>query len=172
MTISTTSALQPRQLVDPAVCLGTWFGVGLLPAAPGTLGSLAALPLIWLTKSISFFVLGSLVAGLFVLGVWSSNRIEQRYGLHDPGAIVIDEVVGQWLAVAIPLAVVPGWLPDWQIFVLGFVLFRFFDIAKPPPVGWLDRRVPGGMGVMLDDVAAGLLAALTIAALPWLSQLH
>jgi phosphatidylglycerophosphatase A len=143
----------------------TWFGAGLLPWAPGTWGSLAALPLAWLLMTAGGALLLLVAAVLvFALGLWASDRYMRAVGVHDPGAIVIDEVAGQWLTLAVaPL--------DPLAYLLGFVLFRIADVLKPWPAGWLDRRIGGALGVMIDDVAAaayagGLLAILVMWALP------
>jgi len=134
----------------PVTLLATWFGVGLLPKAPGTWGSLVALPLAW--GLVSWGGPGLLVqvaALLFVLGWGISREYVGRTGVKDPSEVVIDEVVGQWLVLAAaPLNPVS--------YGVGFVLFRLFDIWKPGPIGWLDRRYGGGFGVMIDDVAAGV----------------
>ena len=147
----------------PASLLATWFGAGRLPRAPGTFGSLAALPLAaalaWLGGP--WLVLLAALA-LFGLGVWASERYMAAYGVHDPAAIVVDEVVGQWLTLAL-LPVTP------LAYLLGFVLFRILDMAKPWPADWIDRRMTGGIGVMLDDVVAGIYAgALGLVLLSWL----
>jgi phosphatidylglycerophosphatase A len=148
---------------DPACMLATWFGVGRLPRAPGTWASLAALPLAaaldWLGGP--WLVLLAALA-LFGLGVWASDRYMVACGLHDPAAVVVDEVVGQWLTLAL--------LPLTPIaYLLGFVLFRIADMVKPWPADWIDRTVAGGVGVMLDDVVAGIYAgALALALLVWL----
>jgi len=148
---------------NPAHLLATWFGVGRLPRAPGTWGSLTALPfaavLTWLGGP--WLVLLATLA-LFGLGVWASNRYMAAYGLHDPAAVVVDEVVGQWLTLAL--------LPLTPIaYLLGFVLFRIADMVKPWPADWIDRTVAGGVGVMLDDVVAAIYAgALALALLVWL----
>ena len=136
----------------PAFLLSTWFGIGLLPCAPGTWGSLAALPLAWV-MAVNF---GPLVLALAVLvvslvGWWAASVYVIRTGTDDPGEVVIDEVAGQWLA----LVFVP---PDPLLYLAAFAAFRLFDIRKPFPVGWLDRRVGGGLGIMADDIAAGLYA--------------
>ncbi len=92
---------------------------------------------------------------LLALGTWATQRVIDKYGVHDPGAVVVDEIVGVWLALFL--------LPASVLLVaLGFVLFRFFDIVKPWPVSWADKSVPGAFGVMLDDVLAGLLAWLVL----------
>jgi phosphatidylglycerophosphatase A len=148
---------------DPAHLLATWFGAGRLPRAPGTWASLAALPiaaaLAWLGGP--WLVLLTTVA-VFGLGVWASNRYMAAYGLHDPAAIVVDEVVGQWLTLAfLPLTPIA--------YLLGFVLFRVADMVKPWPAAWIDRTVAGGIGVMLDDVVAAVYAGgLAFAVLVWL----
>jgi len=147
----------------PAVLAATWFGAGLLPGAPGTWGSLAALPFAWLLHQM-FGRPGfaAAIVVVFVAGLWSSTAIVGRHGGEDPPAIVIDEVVGQWLVL---LAV----HPDPFLYGAGFVLFRAFDIVKPWPVSWIDRRVGGGLGVMLDDVAAAAYGAGALYALArWL----
>jgi phosphatidylglycerophosphatase A len=148
---------------DPACLLATSFGVGRLPRAPGTWGSLAALPfaaaLAWLGGPWLVLLAALALSGL---GVWASERYMAACGVHDPAAIVVDEVVGQWLTVALlpltPLA-----------YLLGFVLFRIADMVKPWPASWIDRRMAGGIGVLLDDVVAGIYAgALALVLLGWL----
>lgn len=149
-----------------AAQVATVFGVGLLKPAPGTWGSLAALPLGW-----GLHVLGGfpLVAGatltVFVLGWWATAIATRGAEDHDPSEIVIDEVVGQWIALwalSWPatqhgLSIAALW-PGW---IAAFALFRLFDIIKWGPVGWADRR-GDALGVMLDDVFAGLLAAVGV----------
>jgi phosphatidylglycerophosphatase A len=136
--------------------LATWFGAGLLPLAPGTWGSLAALPCAW---AIVMFggKLGLAVAVLvvFALGCWAASVVAEASGRDDPGAIVIDEVAAQFLVLlAAPL--------DWRAYAAGFVLFRIFDIVKPPPIRQIERRTPGGLGIMLDDIAAALYALVLL----------
>jgi len=128
--------------------IATWFGAGLLPKAPGTWGSLAALPFAWVITQ-HFGMLGLVIATVlvFALGVWVSEIFVQRFGGEDPQAIVIDEVAGQWVV----LVMVP---PDLVYYAAGFVLFRIVDIFKPWPANWADSQVKGGLGVMLDDVLA------------------
>lgn len=166
----TTSAEKPtaRDLGSPTVLLATWGGLGLAPWAPGTVGSLGALPLVWASQYLPFWMAFSGVGLLLALGIWASNEIERCYGGHDHGYIVIDEVVGQWLAIAIPLQLLEGWLSAPWVYGLGFALFRLFDILKPPPVNWADAWGSGGWSVMLDDVLAGLLAAAVLLMLPLL----
>lgn len=140
----------PRpSLRDPAGLLATWFGAGLLPRAPGTWGSLAALPFAWIIASAGgWLALLAASALVFVLGVWAAGRTAARTGLRDPGSIVIDEVAGQWLTL-VPVA------PDPLAYAVGFAFFRIADIFKPWPVSWADRKIKGGLGVMLDDILAG-----------------
>jgi phosphatidylglycerophosphatase A len=148
---------------DPATLLATWFGAGFLPVAPGTWASLAALPcaalLVWLGGPILVLAAGLAV---FVLGIWAADAYMQTVQVHDPSAIVIDEVVGQWVTLALlPL--------DPVMYALGFVLFRVLDVLKPWPANFIDRAVTGGFGVMLDDVVAGAYAAGALwLMLPWL----
>lgn len=133
--------------------IASGFGSGLSPWAPGTAGSLAAL-LPWLgLRLLPLPVYLAMLAAAFALGVWACGRAARRVGLHDPGAFVWDEFVGQWAAL---LFVLQG--PWWGV-PLAFALFRLFDVWKPWPVGWADRRVRGGLGVMADDLLAGLMAA-------------
>jgi phosphatidylglycerophosphatase A len=146
--------------------IATWFGVGLLRPAPGTWGSLAALPVFWVLHTLGGFVLVALAtAAVFALGWWAST-LETRDRLDpDPSEIVIDEVAGMFLALwpvslgammmgADILRLWPGW-------VVAFLAFRLFDVWKPGPVGWADRlHTP--LGLMLDDIIAGLMAAVVV----------
>ena len=128
------------------------FGSGLSQKAPGTMGTLAAIPLWWLLAQLplSTYLVVVLIAA--VAGIVICGRAADRLGVHDHGGIVWDEFVGFWIAMAaLPVT--------WQSLILGFVLFRLFDILKPWPISWLDRRVSGGFGIMIDDVIAGLAAA-------------
>ena len=146
-----------------AFWLATGFGTGLLPFAPGSFASLAALPfawaLIWLGGPWLLLAAAALVFGL---GLWAADRYMQAVRAHDPKAVVIDEIAGQWLTLCIaPL--------DPRAYLLGFVLFRLADVLKPWPVSWLDRRVKGAFGVMIDDIAAAIYAGLLLwAADRWL----
>ena len=153
----TASAASPSAATTTASWIATWFGVGRLPFAPGTWGALAALPFAWIIAWL-FGARALLIAAalLFVIGWWAAARVSRASGVEDAGSIVVDEVVGQWLA----LVVTP---PDPLAYLVGFVLFRLFDIAKPWPVRWLDKNLAGGLGVMADDVAAGVYAAILLA---------
>ncbi|MCK7594612.1 phosphatidylglycerophosphatase A family protein [Pseudomarimonas salicorniae] len=133
------------------VLLASGLGSGLAPRAPGTFGSLAALLPWWLLRPLPAWAYLAVTVLVFVLGVWVSERLTRQPGSEDPGWIVIDEWVGLWLALFL--------LPQgWPWVLAGFVLFRLFDIAKPWPVGWADRSLGGGLGVMADDALAGLMA--------------
>ena len=145
----------PRGLAfrHPAVLVTTCFGVGLLPVAPGTWGSLVALPVAWFLHGASGgLAVVAAAAALFFAGWWAAEHVVRRSGARDPSCIVIDEVAGQLLA----LAVVPAELP---YYAAAFVGFRLFDIVKPWPVSWADRTLKGGLGVMLDDALAALYVA-------------
>ena len=143
-------------LADPMVLLATWFGAGLMPFASGSWGSLAALPFAWVILVYGGpYVLLAAAVIVFLIGVRVSDDYCRRVGISDPGAIVIDEVAAQWLT----LVVAP---PSLVSFAIGFFLFRLFDVVKPWPANWADRSVKGGFGVMLDDVFAGIYAALVL----------
>lgn len=153
--------------------IATWFYVGHLRPAPGTWGSLAALPfaygMLWLGWGLWHLVLASLV--VFILGVWATHVETQGTDNHDPSEIVIDEVVGQWLALS-PLFMLNSMFSFsdrsglqsvelYIFFAIGFGLFRLFDILKPWPVSWADEKSTP-FGVMFDDVLAGLMAAIVM----------
>jgi len=147
--------------------IATFFGVGNLRPAPGTWGSLAALPVAYLIHLLGGFPLFAVATvAVFAIGWWATTRETQGKAEHDPSEIVIDEVAGQWIALwpvsagawhvgADMLALYPGW-------IMAVALFRLFDIWKPGPVGWADRR-PDAFGVMMDDVIAGSMAAVLVA---------
>lgn len=131
--------------------IATWFGSGLSPVMSGTVGSLAALPFAWVIQT-TFGNAGLFVASIFIFaaGIWASNKYLQHHpDNQDPGQIVVDEVAGQWLVLS-------AMALTWQSYLIGFILFRIFDILKPWPASWADRKVKGGLGVMLDDMLAGI----------------
>ena len=156
--------------------IATFFYVGLLRPAPGTWGSAAAIPLAWAVHSLFGFA-GFLIAtgAIFLIGWWATAGYTRGTGIEDPSEVVIDEVAGMFIAlmplsaglwfagVAPPVFPYPGW-------VAGFLLFRLFDIWKPGPIGWADRR-GDALGVMLDDIIAGAFAALLMAAAAAFSHL-
>ncbi len=136
--------------------LAVWFGAGLLPKAPGTWGSIAALPIAYaIVRWGSLEILAGATIAVFIIGVWASEIASKEMGVADPSEIVIDEVAGQWLT----LLVVP---PDLILYLCGFLLFRLFDIWKPWPISWADQKIKGGLGIMLDDVIAGVYAGLLL----------
>lgn len=145
----------PPRLRDPVHLLAFGFGSGCAPVAPGTFGTLAAIPLYLLVAGLPWPLYAALVALLFGIGVWLCGRAAFDLGVHDHPGIVWDEWVGYLVTMFLAPA---GWIPV----VLGFALFRLFDIVKPWPVRVADRRVGGGFGIMLDDLLAGIYAALVL----------
>jgi len=138
-------------LGTPTGFLAFGLGSGLSPVAPGTVGTLAALlPGLWLVQLPVWLGL-VLVAAAFGLGIWLCSVSGRALEVHDHGGIVWDEFVGMWLVLVLIV-------PDWRCWLAGFLAFRLFDILKPFPILWLDQRVPGGFGVMLDDLLAAVYA--------------
>jgi phosphatidylglycerophosphatase A len=131
------------------------FGSGLAKKAPGTFGTLAAIPFFLLLQHLTWPIYLSWLLVTFALGVYWCDRSSKALGVHDHGGIVWDEFVGFWITMFMAPAGV-GWI------VLGFVLFRFFDIIKPWPIGWLDKKVHGGFGIMIDDALAGVYALIVL----------
>ena len=152
--------------------IATWFGSGLLPKAPGTWGSLAAIPFAYIISvyTCPYALIFGTVA-LFFIGIWASDKIEKSAQIKDPGFIVVDEVVGQWIAM-LPLPFLYSLLDSDTFYlyfaviaVVAFITFRVFDIWKPWPVNYVDKNVHGGYGIMLDDVIAGMYALIITSAL-------
>jgi len=144
-----------RVFRDPVLFLAFGFGSGLVPRAPGTAGTVAAIPLyLWLSQYplMIYLVLVILVS---ITGVWICQRASARLGVHDHPGIVWDEFAG-FLVTMIPAP------SSWIWLVAGFILFRLFDIWKPWPISWADRQLKGGLGIMLDDLLAGGLAAVIL----------
>lgn len=159
----TPGALPPGlSFWHPASLLGTWFGAGLMPLAAGTWGSLAALPFAWVIHGL-WGIPGLVVATLVLAaaGIWAADTIVARSAIRDPGLIVIDEVAGMFLTLA--FAPRTAWA-----YALAFVLFRLADIVKPFPANWCDAQLHGGLGVMLDDLVAGLYAGIAV----WLTATY
>lgn len=142
--------------MKPASLIATFFGCGRLPMAPGTWGSLAALPLgvglLWVGGP---WLLALGIIAVSLAGWWASGEHSRLIGRDDAGEIVIDEVAGQWIAL-LPAAV------TWPDIAIAFLLFRVADIVKPWPASWADRTIHGGLGVMADDLIAGIYAALAL----------
>lgn len=145
---------------DPVYFIAFGFGSGLMPVAPGTWGTLAAIPVYLLLAgySLSFYLVFTILA--FFLGVWVSDKVSRELGVHDYPGIVWDEVVGYLLTMTmVPIG------SFWMI--AGFLLFRLFDIWKPQPIRLIDKQVKGGLGIMLDDVLAAVPAWLIMQLLAW-----
>jgi phosphatidylglycerophosphatase A len=161
------SAPQRRALLaTPWGWIACGFGSGLAPVAPGTFGSLASILPYLLLRELPLWVALLITLAVFWLGVLAADAVETLLSRKDPGLIVIDEWVGQWLTLLL-LERAPVWLPGiaaplplWAMLLLGFVLFRACDVAKPWPASAVDRGVAGGLGTMLDDAIAALWAAV------------
>ena len=148
MTKSTSGEFK---LTNPIQFLALGFGSGLLPKAPGTFGTLAAIPVFLLLAPLSTVYYLSVVIVFSLLGIYLCGYAAKAAGVHDHPAIVWDEIVG----FLITMFMVPI---SWQSVVVGFVLFRLFDIVKPWPISYLDKHCHGGFGIMIDDIVAGLAA--------------
>lgn len=136
-------------------------GLGYAPVASGTFGTLAGIPLFYLLAPFAPWLYGVTWLGLLFLAFWAADQAGKIYGVADDGRIVVDELVGYLVTVA--------FLPfSWATAGLAFFLFRFFDIFKPPPASWFDRKFKNGFGVVMDDVCAGLYAALVLRLLLWM----
>lgn len=155
MDNSTSSDAKPKPPWSVARLIYTGLGLGLSPKAPGTCGTLLGIPLFLLMEGLAWPIYLGLTALVFFGGWWASNQAETDLGTHDAPQVVIDEVAGY--LVTMFLAPNLPWVWLW-----GFVLFRFFDILKPWPVGWADRKICGGLGVMVDDILAGVEAWLVL----------
>ncbi len=155
----------PARLIlsTPEHLIAFGFGAGLAPAAPGTAGTLVGLPLFALLALLPLQAFATTVAVLFLFGCWVCGRSAKLLGVHDYGGIVFDEIVG-YLVAASPLLLfdVQGMAVWAGGMAAAFLLFRLFDILKPWPIAVLDRQVGGGFGIMLDDLLAGVLAALPV----------
>ena len=144
-----------QNLKNPVHLLALGLGAGFTPKLPGTAGTLVGVCLYLLLPELPLVHYTGLLAVLFVPGIWICGRTARDLGVHDHPAIVYDEIVGYLVTMTLAP---PGW---WWT-VAGFLLFRLFDIWKPWPIRWVDRRVKGGLGVMLDDVVAGLFALVAL----------
>lgn len=160
-----SAAIPLSAMKDPVLILALGFGTGLARFAPGTFGTLAAIPLYWYMQSLPVLYYVLLTLFLFVAGIFLCGAAARKLGVHDHPGIVWDEIVGYLITMFMAPAGI-----TWMI--AGFVLFRLFDIWKPSPIAWLDAKVSGGMGIMIDDVLAGIYAAvvlqLTVLLLPLL----
>jgi phosphatidylglycerophosphatase A len=156
-----TRAGAPKTLAGPAssgVLLATWFGCGYFPWGPGTVGSLAAVLIAFVLHrylNLGRETLAALTLVLLWPGIWAATQTARIFQREDPGMVVVDEVLGQWVT----LLAVPA--RNWKVLVVGFLLFRVFDIWKPWPVRTLER-LPEGVGIVADDLAAGVYSAVLL----------
>jgi phosphatidylglycerophosphatase A len=152
----------------PASLVATVFGIGRAPVAAGTVASLAALPVAWALLNLpgpyGRALLFAAATAALGFGLWAAHQYAAAKGAADPKEVVIDEVAGQWYALVFADGAV------WWHFALGFALFRAFDIVKPWPVNWAQDHLPGGWGIMLDDIVAAIYAAALSYAAIWLSE--
>jgi phosphatidylglycerophosphatase A len=152
---------RPRDIA--ALVFATWFGCGYFPAGPGTAGSAAAVLIAWALQlwlhwpPFAFAILAALLA---VPGVMAAGRTARLLDRKDPGRVVVDEVLGQWITIAGAVTL------NWKSWLAAFVLFRLFDIWKPPPVRRLEA-LPGGTGIVADDIMAGIYGSLVLLVAGW-----
>ena len=144
-----------HSLKQPVHLLALGFGSGLAPKAPGTFGTLAAIPLFYLISGLEWPFYLAITVLAAIVGVWICDESANRLQVHDHPAIVWDEIVG-YLVTMFMVPVTFEWIS------IGFILFRFFDILKPWPISWFDKKMQGGLGIMMDDVVAGIFAAVII----------
>ncbi len=143
---------KPQVWTNPIHFLAFGFGSGLAPKAPGTFGTVAAIPiylLLVLADSLSVYLIATAI--ISTVGIWICDKTSKDLGVHDHSGIVWDEIAGYLITmIMVPLT--------WYWIIAGFILFRIFDILKPWPISWLDKKVSGGFGIMVDDILAGLFA--------------
>lgn len=140
---------------NPTAFIAFGFGSGLSPVLPGTTGTLAAIPLYLLMAQLPLWAFLAIILVAFAVGIYLCDHASKQLGVHDHGGIVWDEFVGYWVTmIAVPLT--------WYWVVLGFFLFRLFDILKPWPISWTDKKLSGGFGIMIDDVVAAIPAAFCL----------
>lgn len=154
-----------RELIkNPVHFFSFGFGTGLMPKAPGTFGTLPAIVLVWLFAPLDVAAYMGVVVFAAIIGIYLCGATAKAMGEHDAPAIVWDEIAGYMIAmIAVPVS--------WQALLLAFVLFRIFDIIKPWPISWLDKKVEGGLGIMLDDIVAGFITLVLmhiVLSLGWL----
>jgi phosphatidylglycerophosphatase A len=158
--MSTKYVLDPadrrRLLASPAGWIACGFGSGLTPKAQGTFGSLAAILPWLLLRGLSLPTWVVIIVVAFAIGVWACDVAGRSIGVDDHRSLVWDEFVGLWITL------LPALLAPWWAVLAGFALFRLFDVWKPWPIAWFDRRVKGGFGVMLDDAIAGVFAGIVL----------
>jgi len=148
-------------LSNPIHLIAFGFGSGLAPKAPGTFGTLVAIPLYLLLEPLSLTNFLIVLIILSLVSFYIAGKSAQLLGVHDHGGIVIDEICGY----LVTMALAPS---GWQWIIIGFILFRIFDILKPWPINLLDKNVSGGIGIVLDDLMAGIYALLSLELIVWL----
>ncbi len=153
--------LAKQVLTDPVNFLAFGFGTGLSPVAPGTVGTLIAFPIAWMTRDLGLAWQTGVAVGLVLSGIWLCGESARRIGVHDHGGIVWDEVAAMYIVLMFAPPTIIGW-------ALAFVAFRLFDIVKPWPIRDLDHRIEGGLGIMLDDLVAALYALILLGFYGWL----
>lgn len=159
--MKSTKKIPVSYLKNPIHAIALGFGSGLMPKAPGTFGTLAAIPVYFLIQDFSLWFYVLITVAVSIVGIWICNYTSQALNVHDHPGIVIDEIAGYLITmIAAPVSFM--WL------IIGFVLFRFFDIIKPWPISWLDKKVTGGFGIMLDDIVAGVFALIIMQLLIYL----
>jgi len=141
-----------------ALGIATAGGAGYSPIAPGTAGTAVAVPLVWLMTTLPLWAFAAITVATTVIGIWAAGKADNHWGTHDSGRIVIDEVAGYFVTM------IPVSRSSWEALLVGFLIFRALDIIKPPPIRAIDRHVGGGAGVVLDDIAAGVMGAALMAA--------
>jgi len=142
-------------LKNPIHFLALGFGSGLMPKAPGTFGTLAAIPVFLLLSQFDLWLFISLTVVISIAGIYICSYTSKALGVHDHSGIVIDEIAGYLITmIAVPA--------EWMWVLAGFILFRVFYIFKPWPISWIDKNMHGGFGIMFDDVVAGFLALLCL----------
>jgi len=154
--------MKQPDMKNPIHFLAFGFGSGLAPKAPGTFGTLAAIPIYLLIAQQTLWVYLLITLIVSIAGIYICDKTSRDMGVHDHGGIVWDEIAGYLITmIAVPFS--------WTAVITGFVLFRLFDILKPWPISWLDKKVGGGLGIMLDDIVAGLFALI---GLHWIINLQ
>lgn len=163
MSIEADKELKAYEKVwsDPTYFFAFGFGLGTLPVAPGTWGSLLGLPFFILFADLGPMMYLFMVLVCFAYGVFISERVSDELGVHDHKGIVWDEVCGMMLTLFL-------FKPSFWVIILGFILFRIFDILKPWPISYADKHIKGGLGIMLDDILAALYAWLSLVCLYYL----
>ncbi|MCE0494378.1 phosphatidylglycerophosphatase A [Vibrio salinus] len=159
--------LSKINLSNPWHLLATGFGSGLSPVVPGTAGTLASIPFYLLLVHFPAWLYILILVFASIIGVKICSQTSSDMGVHDHGSIVWDEFVGFWITMlVVPLLNLPVF--DWHWIAIGFIYFRIYDMLKPWPISWLDKNVHGGVGIMIDDIVAGIAAGLTL----WFTHLY